>query len=67
MDEYTWDNLGKKIPQDSSKISLTEPWEVEYWTRTLHCTENQLHQAVNAVGHSASAVKSYLQTHYSIY
>lgn len=56
------DNLDKKRPQDASKISLTEEWEVSYWCSALHCTRQQLQEAVNAVGHSASAVRAYLQS-----
>lgn len=56
----SWDNPTKKIPQDSSKISLTEPYEVEYWCKALNCTKQELINAVNAVGHSADAVKAYL-------
>ena len=29
------DNLKKRTPQDASRISLTEEWEVRYWTTSL--------------------------------
>ena len=54
------DDLSKKRPQDASKISLKEPYEVDYWTTSLDCTEKQLKDAVDAVGHSATKVKDYL-------
>ncbi len=56
----TWDNLHLKIPQDCSKISTTEDWEVDYWTKTLDCTKQELIDAVKAVGHSTERVKIYL-------
>lgn len=54
------DDLSKKRPQDASKISLTESWEVAYWCKVLNVNEATLKAAVKAVGHSASAVRRYL-------
>lgn len=54
------DDLSKKRPQDASKISLTEAWEVAYWCKELGVTEAKLREAVKAVGHSAAAVRRYL-------
>lgn len=54
------DDLTKRRPQDASKISLTETWEVHYWTGHFGVTEQQLRGAVAAVGHSAAAVRKYL-------
>jgi len=45
---------------DRSLINLHEPYEVQYWTRTLGITEQQLRQAVQAVGPSVSAVRRHL-------
>jgi hypothetical protein len=54
------DDLTKRQPQDKSKISLTEEWEVRYWTRALGVTEAQLRAAVKLVGHGTAAVKKQL-------
>ena len=54
------DDLGKKRPQDASKINLTEQWEIVYWCGKFGCTEAQLRAAVKAVGNSAAAVEKYL-------
>ena len=54
------DDLSKKKPQDASKISLTESWEVDYWCKALNVSEVTLRAAVKAVGHSAAAVRKYL-------
>lgn len=56
------DDLSKKRPQDASKISLTEDWEVRYWCKEFGCTANELKLAVIKVGHSAKAVRSYFFT-----
>jgi hypothetical protein len=54
------DNLHNRGPQDRSRISLTEKWEVQYWTKELGVTEEQLEQAVKAAGHSVNAVRQHL-------
>lgn len=54
------DDLTKKVPQDASKISLSEQWEINYWCKTLGISEAKLRDAVKAVGHSAAAVRAHL-------
>jgi hypothetical protein len=51
------DDLTKRQPQDKSKISLTEAWEVRYWTNALGVTEAQLRAAIKLVGNGSAAVK----------
>jgi hypothetical protein len=51
------DNLKERAPQDASRISLTEEWEVRYWTRSLGISREKLEQLVREHGHSADAVK----------
>lgn len=45
---------------DRRFIALGQDYEVRDWTKTLGCTEQQLRDAVKAVGNSASAVRQYL-------
>jgi hypothetical protein len=40
------DDLTKRGPQDRKLISLTEDWEVRYWTETLGVEECQLREAI---------------------
>lgn len=54
------DDKTKRRPQDSSKISMTEQYEVNWWTDKFGVTRAQLQTAVNAVGHGAAAVARYL-------
>ena len=56
-----------KMPDDPNKtgsdrklISLEQEHEVCDWARSLGCTEDGLREAVKAVGHSAEAVRRYL-------
>ena len=47
-------------PQDSSRISLDEPYEVEYWTKELGVSKDKLKQLVAQHGHSAEKVRQAL-------
>jgi uncharacterized membrane protein YebE (DUF533 family) len=46
---------------DRKLISLKEDYEVRDWCQSLKCTPAQLEDAVAAVGHSAEAVRAYLE------
>jgi hypothetical protein len=54
------DNLKDRGPQDRSRISLDEDWEVRYWSKELGCTTDELRKAVGAVGNSADAVRAHV-------
>lgn len=45
---------------DRQRISLEEDYEVRDWTKSLGCTEQELREAVKAVGNSAEAVRKHL-------
>jgi hypothetical protein len=55
------DNLNERRPQDTSRISLNEKWEVKYWCRELGVSEDELRVAVLNVGNDAQKVKKYIQ------
>jgi hypothetical protein len=55
------DDKNKTRPQDSSRINIHEPYEVQYWSTKFGCTKSQLEAAVKAVGVSATAVEKYLK------
>ena len=48
-------------PQDRSRISMSEDYEVEYWTNKFGVSRDELQKAVDAVGNSASAVEKHLK------
>jgi hypothetical protein len=54
------DDLTKRRPQDSSKVSVHEPWEVNWGCAEFNCTKAQLIAAVNTVGVSAKGLRKYL-------
>ncbi|RBP41431.1 uncharacterized protein DUF3606 [Roseimicrobium gellanilyticum] len=54
------DDLTKRRPQDASKISLTEDYEVRDWSKRLGCTPTELRDAVRAVGSGADKVREHL-------
>jgi hypothetical protein len=44
------DDRTKRGPQDRSRISLQEEYEVQYWTKTLGVTVDELKAAIKRVG-----------------
>lgn len=54
------DDTAVRGPQDSSRISLGEDYEVRYWTDKFGVSEDELADAVKAVGNSADAVARHL-------
>jgi len=51
------DDKTKTAPQDASKISLCEDYEVRYWTNELSVTKSELEELVRKHGNSASAIR----------
>jgi len=60
------DDRANKGPQDRSRISLTEPYEVQYWADKFGVSKERLSEAVRKVGHSANAVGQELKTNQSL-
>lgn len=54
------DNLRKRAPEDQTRINVNQPHEVAYWCEKFKCTEEELREAVDAVGVSVKKVKQYL-------
>ena len=54
------DDLHNRGPQDRSRISLTEKWEVQYWTQELGVSKEDLERAVHNAGNSVNAVRQHL-------
>jgi hypothetical protein len=54
------DNLSIRAPADRTRISLTEEWEVRYWTKELGVSEERLSSVIAEVGNSAKALRSEL-------
>ena len=55
------DDLSNRIPQDPSRINLQDAWERQYWLDKFGCTEDELRNAVKAMGASATAVERHLR------
>jgi hypothetical protein len=45
---------------DRQRISLDQDYELRDWAKSLGCTEQELRDAVKAVGNSAEAVRKHL-------
>jgi hypothetical protein len=46
-----------RIAEDGKLITLTDDYEVAYWTKKFGVSGQRLAQAVRRVGHSAAAVE----------
>jgi Protein of unknown function (DUF3606) len=53
-------NLKTKGVQDRSKINMHEPHEVQYWSKHLKVSTEQIQKAVDKVGNAAAAVRKEL-------
>jgi hypothetical protein len=54
------DDKTKRGQPDRSKINMSEDYEVQYWTRHLGVSREELQRAVDKVGDSAAAVRKEL-------
>ena len=54
------DDLRIRGPEDATRINVNQPYEVAYWCNKFKCTEEQLRQAVGAVGVLVRNVRQYL-------
>ena len=54
------DNTADRGPQDRSRISLSQDFEVRYWSQRFGIDEDALRIAVEDVGPSVEAVEQYL-------
>ena len=48
-------------PADGKRVSLSEDYEVKYWTKALGVTKAELASAVATVGSSAERVREHLK------
>ncbi|HEX8534082.1 MAG TPA: DUF3606 domain-containing protein [Allosphingosinicella sp.] len=55
------DDLTNRGPQDRSRVNVSEPWELRYWTQHFGVTEQQLRDAVRNVGVSRDAIERHLR------
>jgi hypothetical protein len=54
------DDKSKRSGPDRSKINMSQDHEVQYWTKHLGITRDELQRAVDKVGNSAAAVRKEL-------
>lgn len=51
-----------RVPDDRSRINLSEHYEIDFWTSRFNCTEAELRDAVNRLGTCAHVVRTFLRT-----
>lgn len=54
------DDLTNRGPKDRDRVNTTEAWELKYWSTKFGVTEQQLKDAVKAVGPMVTDVKKKL-------
>ncbi len=54
------DDKSKTGSPDRDRINLSEAYEVQYWTKELGVSEQELRDVVNAVGDTSRAVRERL-------
>ena len=54
------DDKTKRAPQDKTRISLNEDYEVRYWTKRLGISKEVLAAAVKAAGNEVQSVEAHL-------
>jgi hypothetical protein len=54
------DDKTKRRPQDSSRVSLSEPYEVEYWTKKFGVPKSELGMLVMKHGNSVKKIEEAL-------
>jgi hypothetical protein len=54
------DDLKNRGQPDRSKINMHEDHEVQYWTKHLKVSKEELQKVVDKVGNSAAAVRKEL-------
>ena len=55
------DNKNNVGSPDRDRINIHENYEVEYWTKTLGISAEELRRAVEAAGTSAEAVRKHIK------
>ncbi|UPG88222.1 DUF3606 domain-containing protein [Luteibacter aegosomaticola] len=55
------DDTKKRGPADAKRINVKEDYELEYWTRALGVSPEQLRRAVQRVGPMADDVRAELR------
>jgi hypothetical protein len=56
------DQVAAFHPLDPGRIEIVDPLESAWWCRELHCSEEQLRQAVEHVGAHVAAVREWLES-----
>ena len=59
--EISMDDKSNRGPADRIRVNVHEAYEVQYWTKALGCTAEELKAAVKAVGVMVEDVRKHLR------
>ena len=54
------DDKSKRGEPDRSKVNMSEDYEVQYWTKHLGVTREELQKVIDKVGNSVEAIEKEL-------
>lgn len=54
------DDLQKRGPIDRSRVNVSEPWEIEWWSKKWSISPERLREAVAKAGVMANDIADYL-------
>lgn len=55
------DDKSQRAPEDGARINVNEDYEVEYWTKELGVTEDELYDLVRKHGVGVKAIREALK------
>jgi small-conductance mechanosensitive channel len=61
MEKTMTENQLKRHSRERQRINASDGYELNYWTRQLRCTEQELRVAIAVAGPEIAAVRSHLQ------
>lgn len=54
------DDLNRKGPEDPTRINVNQPWELDWWSKRLGVSIEEIKRAVKQVGPLVAKVKQHL-------
>lgn len=55
------DDKSNTGPRDANRVSMSEDYEVQYWTNRFNVSREKLEEAVREVGNGVDEIAEYLE------
>ena len=60
-EEWRWATAEKRDYGDKTRIDMNQPYQVAYWKQRFDLSDQELEDAVRAVGTSVTKIEAYLK------